>query len=71
MKYGSQKVAMPYFVFALVLFTGQILFGLLLGVQYVLGDLFTPWRRLTITPTVHRSPLPTATWPSLAPMPWW
>ena len=31
MKYESQRVAMPYFIFALVLFAGQILFGLILG----------------------------------------
>jgi len=37
MKYQSQKVAMPYFVAALVLFLGQIVFGLIGGLQYVDG----------------------------------
>lgn len=31
MKYESQMVAKPYFVFAIVLLVGQILFGLLMG----------------------------------------
>lgn len=37
MKYQSQKVAMPYFIAALVLFLGQIIFGLIGGLQYVDG----------------------------------
>lgn len=39
LKYQSQAVAKPYFVFALILFVGQILFGLLMGLQYVVGDI--------------------------------
>ena len=39
LKYQSQAVAKPYFVFALILFVGQILFGLLMGLQYVIGDI--------------------------------
>jgi len=39
LKYQSQAVAKPYFVFALILFVGQILFGLLMGMQYVVGDI--------------------------------
>ncbi len=35
MKFQSQAVAMPYFIFALVLFVGQILFGLIMGLQYI------------------------------------
>lgn len=38
LKFQSQAVAKPYFVFALILFVGQILFGLLMGMQYVVGD---------------------------------
>ncbi len=38
LKYQSQAVAKPYFVFAMILFVGQILFGLLMGLQYVMGD---------------------------------
>jgi len=39
LKYQSQAVAKPYFVFAMILFVGQILFGLLMGLQYVVGDI--------------------------------
>ena len=39
LKYQSQAVAKPYFVFAMILFVGQILFGLLMGLQYVIGDI--------------------------------
>jgi len=38
LKFQSQAVAKPYFVFALILFVGQILFGLIMGLQYVVGD---------------------------------
>ena len=38
LKYQSQAVAKPYFIFAMILFVGQILFGLLMGLQYVVGD---------------------------------
>lgn len=33
MQYLSQKVAKPYFVAAIGLFVGQILFGLIMGIQ--------------------------------------
>jgi len=42
MQYQSQAVAKPYFVFALILFAGQILFGLVMGLQYVMGDFLFP-----------------------------
>ncbi len=38
LKYQSQAVAKPYFIFAMILFVGQILFGLIMGLQYVVGD---------------------------------
>jgi nitric oxide reductase subunit B len=38
LKFQSQAVAKPYFVFAMILFVGQILFGLIMGLQYVVGD---------------------------------
>ncbi|PKG82607.1 nitric-oxide reductase large subunit [Colwellia sp. 75C3] len=38
LKYQSQSVAKPYFIFAMILFVGQILFGLIMGLQYVVGD---------------------------------
>jgi nitric oxide reductase subunit B len=31
-------VAKPYFIAAIGLFVGQILFGLIMGLQYVIGD---------------------------------
>jgi nitric oxide reductase subunit B len=38
LKYQSQTVAKPYFIFAMILFVGQILFDLIMGLQYVVGD---------------------------------
>ena len=42
MKYTSQAVAKPYFIAALALFAGQIIFGLIMGLQYVMGDFLFP-----------------------------
>ncbi|PHS41423.1 MAG: nitric-oxide reductase large subunit, partial [Sulfurovum sp.] len=42
MKYTSQMVAKPYFIFALILLAGEILFGLLMAVQYLFGDFLFP-----------------------------
>ncbi len=42
MKYQSQKVAKPYFIGALVLFFGQIVFGLIAGFQYLDGSFLFP-----------------------------
>ncbi|MFO7704735.1 MAG: hypothetical protein R6V43_06320, partial [Halopseudomonas sp.] len=42
MKYASQAEAKPYFVFAIILFIGQIVFGLILGTQYIIGDFLFP-----------------------------
>lgn len=53
MKYESQKVAMPYFIFALVLFTGQILFGLIMGLQYVSGDFISSLIPFNVARMVH------------------
>ena len=38
MQYSSQSVAKPYFIAAIGLFTGQVLFGLIMGLQYVIGE---------------------------------
>lgn len=38
MPYSSQAVAKPYFIAAIALFFGQVLFGLIMGLQYVKGD---------------------------------
>ncbi|MFK5969964.1 MAG: cbb3-type cytochrome c oxidase subunit I [Candidatus Marithrix sp.] len=37
--YSSQAVAKPYFIAAIALFAVQVLFGLLLGMQYVMVDI--------------------------------
>ncbi len=52
MKYQTQKVAKPYFIAALALFLGQIIFGLIGGLQYVDGTFLS-----TILPfnVVHMS----------------
>ena len=53
MKFESQKVAMPYFIFALVLFAGQLAFGLLLGLQYVMGDFLSAYIPFNVARMVH------------------
>ncbi len=44
---------MPYFIFALILFAGQILFGLILGLQYVVGDFLFPEIPFNVARMVH------------------
>jgi nitric oxide reductase subunit B len=53
MKFASQKVAMPYFIFALMLFAGQILFGLLMGMQYINGDVLNELIPFNVARMVH------------------
>ncbi|MFT5593929.1 MAG: nitric oxide reductase subunit B [Oceanicoccus sp.] len=53
MKYESQAVSKYYFVFALILFVGQILFGLILGTQYVIGDFLFPEIPFNVARMVH------------------
>jgi nitric oxide reductase subunit B len=53
LKFTSQKVAMPYLVFALILFVGQILFGLVMGLQYIIGDFLFPLLPFNIARMVH------------------
>ena len=53
MKYESQAVAKPYFVAAIGLFIGQILFGLILGMQYVVGDFLFPEIPFNVARMVH------------------
>lgn len=53
LKYQSQSVAKLYFIAALGLFTGQIIFGLTLGLQYVIGDLMFPAIPFNIARMVH------------------
>ncbi|PIW09452.1 MAG: nitric-oxide reductase large subunit, partial [Comamonadaceae bacterium CG17_big_fil_post_rev_8_21_14_2_50_60_13] len=53
LKYTSQSVAKYYFVAALALFTAQILFGITLGLQYVIGDLAFPYIPFNQARMVH------------------
>lgn len=45
--------AKPYFIAALALFVGQILFGLILGLQYVVGDFLFPEIPFNVARMVH------------------
>jgi nitric oxide reductase subunit B len=53
MQYQSQAVAKPYFIAAIGLFVGQILFGLILGLQYVVGDFLFPEIPFNVSRMVH------------------
>ena len=53
LKYQSQAVAMPYFIAAIALFVGQIVFGLIIGAQYVIGDFLFPEIPFNIARMVH------------------
>ncbi|MEJ5167864.1 MAG: cbb3-type cytochrome c oxidase subunit I [Arcobacteraceae bacterium] len=53
MKYTSQAVAKPYFIFALALLAGEILFGLLMAIQYVWGDFLFPLIPFNVLRMVH------------------
>jgi nitric oxide reductase subunit B len=53
MKYKSQKVAKLYFIAAIGLFVGQILFGLIMGLQYVMGDFLFPEIPFNVARRVH------------------
>jgi len=53
LKYRSQSVSRLYFIAALALFTGQIVFGLTLGLQYLIGDLLFPAIPFNVARMVH------------------
>ena len=53
LQYPSQAVAKPYFIAAIGLFIGQILFGLIMGLQYVIGDFLFPAIPFNIARMVH------------------
>ncbi|MBU2642889.1 MAG: cbb3-type cytochrome c oxidase subunit I [Gammaproteobacteria bacterium] len=53
MKYQSQAVAKPYFIAAIGLFVGQIVFGLIMGLQYVIGDFLFPAIPFNVARMVH------------------
>ncbi|MBE9561667.1 MAG: cbb3-type cytochrome c oxidase subunit I [Proteobacteria bacterium] len=53
MQYSSQAVAKPYFIAAIGLFVGQILFGVIMGLQYVIGDFLFPLIPFNVARMVH------------------
>ena len=53
LKYESQSVAKLYFIAAIGLFVGQILFGVILGLQYVMGDFLFPMIPFNVARMVH------------------
>ncbi len=57
MQYQSQAVAKPYFIAALGLFVAQVLFGLIMGLQYVVGDFLFPHIPFNVARMVHTNAL--------------
>ncbi|PHS29791.1 MAG: nitric-oxide reductase large subunit [Methylophaga sp.] len=53
MKYESQGIAKMYFIAAIGLFLGQILFGVTMGLQYVMGDFLFPEIPFNVARMVH------------------
>ncbi len=53
MKYTSQMVAKPYLTVALILLFGQVIFGLILGMQYIDGDFLFPHIPFNVARMVH------------------
>lgn len=53
MQYQSQAVSKLYFMAAIGLFVGQILFGVILGMQYVIGDFLFPEIPFNVARMVH------------------
>jgi len=53
MQYQSQSVSKLYFMAAIGLFVGQILFGVILGLQYVIGDFLFPEIPFNVARMVH------------------
>ena len=53
LKNKSQSVAKLYFIGAMALFASQIIFGITLGLQYLIGDLFFPYIPFNIARMVH------------------
>lgn len=52
-QYESQRVSFPYFVAAMGLFAAQILFGLIIGAQYLWPDLLFPAIPFNIGRMIH------------------
>src|SRR5690554_3973425 len=53
MKYQSQAVAKTYFVFAMILFVGQVVFGLILDTQYIISYFLFPVISFNVDHLVH------------------
>ncbi len=53
MQYRSQAVAKPYFIGAIALFIGQVVFGLVMGLQYMVGDFLFPAIPFNVARMVH------------------
>lgn len=53
MNNSSQSVAKPYFIAALALFLGQIVFGLVAGMQYLDGNFLFPAIPFSVSRMVH------------------
>ena len=57
MQYQSQSVAKLYFIAAMGLFVVQVLFGLIMGLQYVMGDFLFPEIPFNVARMVHTNSL--------------
>ncbi|MEN8132849.1 MAG: cbb3-type cytochrome c oxidase subunit I, partial [Pseudomonadota bacterium] len=57
MQYQSQSVAKLYFIAAIALFVAQVLFGLIMGLQYVVGDFLFPEIPFNVARMVHTNAL--------------
>lgn len=57
MQFKSQMVAKPYFIAAIGLFVAQVLFGLIMGLQYVVGDFLFPAIPFNVARMVHTNAL--------------
>lgn len=57
MQYQSQAVSKLYFVAAIGLFVAQVLFGLIMGLQYVIGDFLFPLIPFNVARMVHTNAL--------------
>jgi len=57
MQFTSQAVAKPYFIGAIGLFVAQVLFGLIMGLQYVIGDFLFPAIPFNVARMVHTNAL--------------
>jgi len=57
MQFKSQAVSKPYFIAAIGLFVAQILFGLIMGLQYVMGDFLFPHIPFNVARMVHTNAL--------------